>query len=67
MQERALRPIIKAAGIQVATSKVAELRRVGDNFDKSKRKGDLTATNLYHRQLEIPFYITTTMNKKSEL
>ena len=32
----------------MATSKVAELRRVGDNFDKSKRKGDLTATNLYH-------------------
>ena len=43
-----MRPIIKAAGILVNTSKVSELRRIDDNDDKSMRKGDLTATGLYH-------------------
>ena len=36
------------AGIHVNTSKVSELRRIDDNDDKSMRKGDLTATGLYH-------------------
>jgi len=48
VQERALRPLIKEAGIHVETSKVRELRRVDDPNDNSKRKGDLTATGLFH-------------------
>ena len=43
-----MRPLIKEAGIHVETSKVRELRRVDDPNDNSKRKGDLTATGLFH-------------------
>jgi hypothetical protein len=48
VQESALRPTLKANGIHVSNSKTSELRKPGDFNDKCRRKGDLTATGLFH-------------------
>ena len=48
VQERALRTTLTTNDIYVSTSKVSELRDPNNEDDDSRRKGDLTATSLFH-------------------